>query len=416
MNTSQMHMAAKAGNVALIKALFDAGHAIDLKNAQGDTPLHCAAALGNPKVVAQLLALGAHDSIPNKKGLLPLDIAANNANASMQKYQSAVVLTRHKQDTLRKFFMGTRNAALSILEELKTGKHNVTDDQLRATGQVVKQYMKGMYRSHRHVHKRDGVHLPKRFPLENWRAIGSKINTIGGNEFYGYVMQCLSWLSRNIKRRDYVMVLEADSLRPGTPATSTMWLGHLLIQTLGTPIGYIMTQKNYHCNSGTSFELQYLLRGKTKKKNHNLVYFDDGWYSGTQASILMGCINQAASHILAQNKTRRIDIHVWGAAAFATDKAEKKILKEAYQTHSIIPHLYVSRRIHVFRNMFPNLPPYLRRLAMENQTMAIPAHKTPNFTSLLFSPQFNKARGSKPAVYKQLLIPRSLPKKQKFRF
>jgi hypothetical protein len=214
------------------------------------------------------------------------------------------------------------------------------------------------------------------------------------------------------------MVLEADSLQKGSAATSTLWLGHSLVRRLGFPIGFFVTRKNYACYAGATFELEYLLQPpkqqqqRTRKKSHNLVYFDDGWYSGSQASIVMNCINKAAASIMrARNTRKKPKVHVWATAVFGTDKAQTKILARA--SH-VIPHIFIPRKIKTVKElsgqqkqqMSKRIPKYLLKtnLVNGNQTLAIPAHKTPNGTSLLFSNYFETARKARPAVYKRLLV------------
>ncbi len=78
---SVLHLAVKAENLAVVKALLHSGLDIDVNstNKRKDTPLHYAANKGNPSIVQVLLKEGANPSLRNGSGTTPRELGADNA-------------------------------------------------------------------------------------------------------------------------------------------------------------------------------------------------------------------------------------------------------------------------------------------------------------------------------------------------
>jgi ankyrin repeat protein len=70
---TQLHFAAKAGNVALFKEL-SASDNVNSKNKDGNTALHIAFLNGMDEAGAELLRIGADSHIKNNEGQTPLDL------------------------------------------------------------------------------------------------------------------------------------------------------------------------------------------------------------------------------------------------------------------------------------------------------------------------------------------------------
>lgn len=71
-----LFQAAGAGDILGMRALLDAGRAIEMQNADGETPLLYAVRLGSVEGARFLLARGANPNIFNRQGFTPLHFAA----------------------------------------------------------------------------------------------------------------------------------------------------------------------------------------------------------------------------------------------------------------------------------------------------------------------------------------------------
>ncbi|XP_036081843.1 ankyrin repeat domain-containing protein 31 isoform X4 [Rousettus aegyptiacus] len=76
---SQLHLAARRGNLSLVRALIESGADVNLKDNAGWTPLHKASSEGSNDIIVELLKAGANVNCENLDGVLPLhDAVANN--------------------------------------------------------------------------------------------------------------------------------------------------------------------------------------------------------------------------------------------------------------------------------------------------------------------------------------------------
>ncbi len=81
-----LHIAAKAGKTAVIKALLDAGIDVNIADSDGDTALHIAAKIGNTKVIKTLLEKeGINVNEADNQGWTPLHLTAFKGNTKCFK-------------------------------------------------------------------------------------------------------------------------------------------------------------------------------------------------------------------------------------------------------------------------------------------------------------------------------------------
>ncbi len=82
------HIAAKKGDLAMVKFLLDSGAAIGAKDNKDNTPLHFAVQGGRSAVVTELLNRGANRNVRNKKGKTPFDIHRADVIRRVQQYKA----------------------------------------------------------------------------------------------------------------------------------------------------------------------------------------------------------------------------------------------------------------------------------------------------------------------------------------
>lgn len=80
---SELHKAARDGDIEDIRILLFKGHGIDEKDKNDNTPLHHAAENGQKEAVRYLIEQGANPNIVNKSGYLPSCFADKNSDIEM---------------------------------------------------------------------------------------------------------------------------------------------------------------------------------------------------------------------------------------------------------------------------------------------------------------------------------------------
>ncbi|XP_012880685.1 PREDICTED: putative ankyrin repeat domain-containing protein 31 [Dipodomys ordii] len=90
---SQLHLAARRGNLSYVKALIESGMDVNVKDNEGWTPLHEASNKGCKDIIIELLKAGANVNCENINGILPLhDAVAGN------HLKAAEILLQHGAD------------------------------------------------------------------------------------------------------------------------------------------------------------------------------------------------------------------------------------------------------------------------------------------------------------------------------
>ena len=84
---SDLHTAAKKGDIATITSLLDKGADIEARTKEGETPLHSAAYKGNLDIILALLDRGADAHAKNNKGKRAIDIANDRQIEKDKAYQ-----------------------------------------------------------------------------------------------------------------------------------------------------------------------------------------------------------------------------------------------------------------------------------------------------------------------------------------
>ena len=70
-----MHVCSRSGQVVILRHLIKCGAEVNLKDAEGNTPLHYGSMCGFPLIVTALLDAGADNTVANNEGKTPSDCA-----------------------------------------------------------------------------------------------------------------------------------------------------------------------------------------------------------------------------------------------------------------------------------------------------------------------------------------------------
>jgi hypothetical protein len=172
--------------------------------------------------------------------------------------------------------------------------------------------------------------------------------------------KALTWLRAMVDGNAYCLILGRTEKASGE-VTSTLWLGHKVIDVVGAPTILL---------SAEIIDLfpAALIRDKIQKNRVNtFVYYDDGFYSGMQAS----------NDVL--KVQREINIpraRYFASAAFATEFALKHLRSQK------IDVFVGGMMLNINQSLRPNVLSKIRKAAnMTGRTLTMQAYKVPNFVS-----------------------------------
>ncbi|XP_062068561.1 ankyrin repeat domain-containing protein 31 isoform X4 [Lepus europaeus] len=124
---SRLHLAARRGNLSLVKTLIDSGANVNLKDHAGWTPLHEASQKGCSDVIIELLNAGANVNCGNLDGILPLHDAVANSHLQHQTISAILQDIEEKQEMLLDFEIRNQEDAEQYIEKMLEIKEVVDD-------------------------------------------------------------------------------------------------------------------------------------------------------------------------------------------------------------------------------------------------------------------------------------------------
>lgn len=235
--------------------------------------------------------------------------------------------------------------------------------------------------------------------------IRSKVRIVSVREFKDHIAKCMQWLKQNVNGRPYGIIMVSD-------LKSSTWLAAVAAREMGYPPMMLVDSLHerdfeFYANERPENQdahlrqyIRYIDRTAKTLGVRDWIYLDDGVYSGSQISRVLGPLFTDEEYF---KKKEYVKGKVWVAAAFCGPEGREVLDLLTNKKKNKITY-YCAGHMESIKNMMP--PDMAKRLSKLNnngwhpgRTLTIMPYKVPNHFS------FGFFHAGKPLVPNTLAMP-----------